>query len=199
MPPIEKSLSSSRYLRPVIALFFGWFIWLEGANIFIETENRSYLFNIALFFFLFITLCFLFRKFKRINLQSKILVLIIALSISLEFYVLMIYNWISSEFCWLYPLFSSDIFIILFAIILSILGVIAIVFAILIPRFQTELTYLTNLVRIKNRESSRSAKFLEIWTSFPVFIGIHYIFFFLFGINNINSCNTLPFNFCIFF
>jgi len=51
MPPIEKSLSSSRYLRPVIAIFFGWFIWLEGANIFIKTENRSYLFNIALFFF----------------------------------------------------------------------------------------------------------------------------------------------------
>ena len=109
----------------------------------------------------------------------------------------MIYNWISSEFCWLYPLFPTDIFIILFAIIISILGVIAIVFAILIPRFQTELTYLTNIFSIKNRESSRSNRFLEIWTSFPVFIGIHYIFFFLFGINNINSCNTLPFNYVI--
>ncbi len=193
---IKEVFSSSRYLIPLIAIFFGFFIWLEWANIFITWEH-TYIYALALCIFWFFSLCYLFIKFRRIRLSSKILVLFIALSISLEFYVLIRYNSIGSEGGLPYFLSPKDIFIILSFSIVSILGVLAIVFAILMPRFETELTYLTNLLRVKNRESPRSHRFLEILSSFPVFIGIHYTFFLLFGINHINFGHRLPINYVI--
>ncbi len=193
---IKEVFSSSRYWIPIITILFGFFIWLEWAHIFITWEH-TYIYAIVLCIFWLFSLCYLFIKFRRIRLSSKILVLLIALSVSLEFYVLIWYNHIGEEICIPYLLSPKDIFIISSFSIVSILGVLAIVFAILMPRFETELTYLTNLLRVKNRESPRSRRFLEILSSFPVFIGIHYTFFLIFGINHINSCNPLPINYVI--
>lgn len=197
MTRIKEVFSLLRLLIPLIAIFFGIFIWLEGFKIFFKgNESRTFVVEFALCSFWLFTLCYLFIKFKRIKFESKILVFFIALSVSLEFYVIINYNWFS-EFCWFYPLSLTDISLIIFSNILSILGVVAIVIAILSSRFQAELTYLTNLLRIKNRESLKNPRFLETCASFPVFIGIYNTFFLLFGINNINSCNTLPLNYVI--
>jgi len=77
---------------------------------------------------------------------------------------------------------------------MSILGVVPIVIAIIAPNFQSELNYLTNITRIKDRESRTRYRFLEIWTSFPVFMGIHSIFFLVFVINDVYRCLEMPLN-----
>ena len=192
----KKGYSFLRYLIPLIVIFFGFFYWLEGFKYFIrDSEIRNYVNYFAFWSFWLFTLCYLFKKFKRINFQSKILVLFIAFSISLEFYVLFMYNNFS-DICLHIP-YPADIFIIQLSSFMAILGVIGIVLGISTPHFETELNYLTNIARIKNRETKTRYVFLEIWASFPVFMGIYYIFFLLFGIINMNSCNVLPFMYVV--
>jgi hypothetical protein len=76
---------------------------------------------------------------------------------------------------------------------MSNVGVVPIVIAILVPNFQTELNYLTNITQIKDREHNAGYRFLEMWGSFPVFMGIHHIFFLLFVLNDTLRCLEMPF------
>ncbi len=194
---IKKVTSSLRFIIPLIAIFFGFIYWLEGFKYFVN-PNDIWRFDSSfiLIIFWFFTLCYLFIGFIRINSQSKILVLLIAFSVSFNFYVMLMYNSFS-EGCLATILTSKDMFIIRLASYMSILGVVPIIIAILAPHFQSELNYLTNLTRIKDRESRTRSKFLEIWTSFPVFMGIHNIFFLVFVINDINRCLEMPLNYVI--
>ncbi len=186
-----------RFLLTFIPVFFGIFYWLEGFRYVIKnSEIRPY---VGIFIFLgfwFLTVCYLFKKFKSINVLSKILVLFIAFSISLKFYVLLMYNRFS-DVC-LAMVYPKNIFIIRLSSFMSILGVIGMILGIVSPYFEVDLNYLTNIARIKNRETKLSHLFLEIWASFPVFMGIYHIFFLIFGIINMNSinmnlCSILPF------
>lgn len=194
----KKVYSSLRYLIPLIAIFFGVFHWLGGFKYFIR--DREIQLNVSSFAFLVFwafSLCFLFIKFKGINFQSKLLVFFLSLSISLVLYVMFSYNHTSEN---IIPRFyyAIDLFMIQLSSFMSILGVFLIVVAIITPNFQPELNYLTNINRIKNRESNIISRFLEIWASFPVFMGIHCIFFLLFGINNIGGyLNVLPLNYML--
>ena len=194
---IKKVYSSLRFLLPIIAILFSIFYWLEGFKYFIKDidiwlQVNGFIFEI---FWIF-TLCYLFKRFIGINAQSKILILLIALSVSFNFYVMLMYNSFS-EACFLYILTSKDMLIIRLASYMSILGVVPIVIAIVASKFQTELTYLTNITRIRDRESMIKHRLLEIWTSFPIFIGIHSIFFLTFVINDINRCHEMPLNYAI--
>lgn len=188
----RKLYSSLRFLVPLIAIFFGVFYWLEFFQFFIrDSEFRIFYFNpFAFLGFWFFTLCYLFKKFKSINFQSKILVLFVAFSISLEFYVLLMYTNFSDTS--LHILYPADIFIIQLSSFMAILGVMGIVLGIVTPHFEVELNYLTNIVRIKNRETKTRYIFKETWASFPIFMGVNSIFFLLFGFININSSNVLP-------
>ena len=140
--------------------------------------------------------CYLFLGFIRINFKSKILVFLIAISVSFNFYVTLMYNSFSKG-CLSGILTSKDMVIIRLASYMSILGVVPIIITILAPNFQSELNYLTTITRIKDRESKKRYIFLEIWTSFPVFMGIHIIFFLVFVINDRNRCLDMPFNYVI--
>ena len=191
---IEKVKFSLRFIIPLIAIFFGFIYWLEGFKYFVN-PNDIWRFDssfILIIFWIF-TLCYLLIGFIRINSQSKILVLLIAISVSFNFYVMLMYNSFSEE-CFFGILTSKDMFIIRLASYMSILGVVPIVIAIIAPNFQSELNYLTNITRIKDRESRTRYRFLEIWTSFPVFMGIHSIFFLVFVINDVNRCLEMPLN-----
>jgi len=194
---IKKGYSFLRYLVPLIAIFFGFFYWFEGFTYFIK--DIDIWLNISGFIFCgfwVFTLCYLFKRFIGINFQSKILVLLIALSVSFNFYVMLMYNSFS-EACFYSILTPKDIYIIRLASYMSILGVMPIIIGIIAPNFQTELNYLTNITRIKDRESKTRYRFLEIWASFPVFMGIHSIFFLIFGINDIIRCHEMPLNYVI--
>lgn len=189
----KKRYSFLRYLVPLIAIFFGIFYWLEGFGYFIKDRNiRIDVSQFTFFSFWFLTICYLFIKFKGINFQSKMLVFLSGLSISLVYYVMLIYNH-TSEGIIPKVYYATDYFIIQLSCFMSILGIFPIVVAIIAPNFQARLNYLTNINRIKNRESSIISRFLEIWASFPVFMGIHSIFFLLFSINNTGLCNVLGF------
>ncbi|KKM86762.1 hypothetical protein LCGC14_1275770 [marine sediment metagenome] len=194
---IGKAKFSLRFIIPFIAIFFGFIYWLEGFKYFVN-PNDIWRFDssfILIIFWIF-TLCYLLIGFIRINSQSKILVLLIAISVSFNFYVMLMYNSFS-EGCFFGILTSKDMFIIRLASYMSILGVVPIVIAIIAPNFQSELNYLTNITRIKDRESRTRYRFLEIWTSFPVFMGIHSIFFLVFVINDVYRCLEMPLNYVI--
>ena len=193
----KKVYSFLRFIIPLIAIFFGFFYWLEGFKYFIkDIEIGLYVSYFVFCGFWVFTLCYLFKRLIGINFQSKILVLLIALSVSFNFYVMLMYNSFS-EACLFYILTPKDMLIIRLASYMSILGVVPIVIAIIAPNFQTELNYLTNITRIKDRESKTRHKFLEIWASFPVFMGIHSIFFLIFVINDTFRCHEMPFNYVI--
>lgn len=191
---MKKRYSSLRYMVPLIAIFFGFFYWLEGFKFFAKDTVFWLRVNGYIFIsFWVFTLCYLFIGFIRINFQSKIFVLLIALSVSYNFYVMHMYNSFSTA-CFDFILTPKESFIIRLASFMSILGVVPIVISITAPYFQTELNYLTNITRIKDRESRKRYKFLEISASFPVFMGIHSIFFLTFVINDTNRCHEMPFN-----
>ncbi|MFX1470145.1 MAG: hypothetical protein ACFFB8_15950 [Promethearchaeota archaeon] len=193
----NKVYSSLRFLLPFIPIFFGVFYWLEGFRYFIRNSEGIYVVEFTFLVFWFLTIYYLFKKFIRINALSKILVLFIAFSISLKFYVLIMYNNIS-DFCLdiVSPTYQTDIFIIRLSSSMSILGVIVMILGIVSPYFEAELNYLTNIARIKNRETKTRYFFLEIWASFPIFIGIYNIFFLFFRIFN-NFCHVLPFIYAV--
>ncbi len=194
---IRKATSSLRFIIPLIAIFFGFIYWLEGVKYFIkDIAIRSSVSGFIFIGFWIFTLFYLFKGFIRINFLSKILVLLIAFSVSSNFHVMLWYNQFSECF-FMVVLTPEDMLIIRVASYLSILGVIPIVIAIISPHFQSELNYLTNITRIKDRESKKRYIFLEIWTSFPVFMGIHIIFFLVFVINDRNRCLDMPFNYVI--
>ncbi|KKM62512.1 hypothetical protein LCGC14_1520910 [marine sediment metagenome] len=193
----KKRYSWLRYLIPLIAIFFGFFYWLEGVKYFITDFGiwlhlSGYIFLI----FWFSTLCYLFIGLIRINFLSKIFVLLIALSVSFNFYVMLMYN-NSSIACLNFMLSPKDMLIIKVASYMSILGVVPIIIADIAPKFHAELNCLTNITNIKDRESRTRHKFLEIWASFPVFIGINSIFFLIFVINDTNRCREMPFNYVV--
>ncbi len=196
--PTKKVYSSLRFLLPLIPIFFGVFYWFEGSRYFIKNRDIMIYVSYFIFFgFWFFTICFLLKKFKGINFQSKLLILFSGLSISLVLYVMFRYNHTSEN---IIPKFyyATDLFMIQLSSFMSILGVFPIVVAIIAPNFQPELNYLTNINGIKNRESNIISRFLEIWASFPVFMGIHSIFFLLFSINNIGgSLDLLPLNYML--
>jgi len=186
-----------RFLLPLIAIFFGFFYWLEGFTYFIkDIDIGLYVSGFIFIGFWVFTLFYLFIGFIGINFLSKILVLLIALSVSFNFYVMLMYNSFS-EACLFYILTPKDMLIIRLASYISILGVVPIIIAIIAPNFQTELNYLTNITRIKDRESRTRYIFLEISASFPVFMGIHSIFFLIFVLNDINRCHEMPLNYVI--
>ncbi|MBA7708549.1 hypothetical protein ES703_117451 [subsurface metagenome] len=194
---IKKVISSLRFLLPPIAIFFGFFYWLEGFTYFIkDIDIGLYVSGFIFIGFWVFTLFYLFIGFIGINFLSKILVLLIALSVSFNFYVMLMYNSFS-EACLFYILTPKDMLIIRLASYISILGVVPIIIAIIAPNFQTELNYLTNITRIKDRESRTRYIFLEISASFPVFMGIHSIFFLIFVLNDINRCHEMPLNYVI--
>lgn len=194
---IKKVISSLRFLLPLIAIFFGFFYWLEGFTYFIkDIDIGLYVSGFIFIGFWVFTLSYLFIGFIGINFLSKILVLLIALSVSFNFYVMLMYNSFS-EACFFLILTPKDMLIIRLASYISILGVVPIIIAIIAPNFQTELNYLTNITRIKDRESRTRYIFLEISASFPVFMGIHSIFFLIFGINDIIRCHEMPLNYVI--
>jgi len=116
-----------------------------------------------------------------------------ALSVSFNFYVMLMYNSFS-EGCFFYILTPKDMLIIRLASFMSIVGVEPIIIEILVPKFQTELSYLTNISRIKDRGTKASYRFLEVSASFPVFMGIHNIFFLIFVLNDTFRCHEMPFN-----
>ncbi len=192
----KKGYSFLRYLVTLIAIFFGFIYWLEGFKYFIK--DIDIWLNVSGFIFIgfwVFSLCYLFKRFIGINFQSKILVLLIALSISFNFYIMLMYNSFS-EVCFFSILTSNEMFIIRLASYMSILGVVPIVIAIIIPNFQAELNYLTNITRIKDRKSRTRYRILETSASFPVFMGIHNIFFLIFGINDYR-CHEMPLNYVI--
>ncbi|MFW9878418.1 MAG: hypothetical protein ACFFG0_35500 [Candidatus Thorarchaeota archaeon] len=80
---------------------------------------------------------------------------------------------------------------------ISILGVELIVLEIITPKTESNLNYLTNMSRIKDRETKRRYKLLEIWASFPVFMGIHNIFFLIFGLNDDFRCHEMSLDYVI--
>lgn len=186
-----------RFIIPFIAIFFGFIYWLEGFNYFINPED-FWRFDSSFIFigFWVFTLCYVFKGFIGISLQSKILVLLIALSISFNFYVMLMYNSFS-EACFFYILTPKDMLIISLASFLSIVGVESIAIVIILPNSQTELSYLTNISRIKDRETRTRYKFLEVSASFPVFMGIHSIFFLIFVLNDTLRCHEIPLNYVV--
>ncbi len=193
----KKGYSFLRYLVPLIAIFFGFFYWFEGFKYFIKDIDIWLHVNGFIFvIFWSFTLCYLFIGLIRINFLSKIFILLIALSVSFNFYVMLMYNNFS-EVCFHSILTPKEMLIIRLASYMSILGVIPIIIANIAPRFQAELNCLTNITHIKDRESKTRHKFLEIWASFPVFMGINSIFFLIFVINDTNRCREMPFNYVV--
>jgi hypothetical protein len=195
--PTKKVYSSLRFITPIIAIFFGFIYWLQGVKYFIkDIAIRSSVSGFIFIGFWIFTLCYLFKGFIRINFLSKVLVLLIAFSVSFNFYVMLWYNHFPECF-FMAILTPKEILIIRVASYMSILGVVPIVIAIIAPNFQTELNYLTNIARIKDRESRTSYRFLEISASFPFFMGIHSIFFLIFVHNDIFRCREMPLNYVI--
>ena len=193
----KKKYSWLRYLVPLIAIFFGFLYWLDGFNYFInDLKIWIYVTGYSFLGFWFFTLCYLFIGLIRINFLSKIFVLLIALSVSFNFYVMLMYN-NSQETILRYILSPKDMLIIKVASYMSILGVVPIIIADIAPKFHAELNFLTNITHIKDRESKTRHKFLEIWASFPVFIGINSIFFLIFVINDTYRWNEMPFNYVL--
>ena len=197
---IKKVISSLRLLRfiiPFIVIFFGFIYWLEGFKYFIKDIGIGL--NVSVFIFIgfwVFTLCYLFKGFIRINFQSKILVLLIAFSVSFNFYIILMYNSFSDA-CFYSILTPKDMLLIRLASYMSILGVVPIIISIIVPNFQTELNYLTNITWIKDRELKTGHRFLEMWGSFPVFMGIHSIFFIIFVLNDTLRCHEMPLNYVI--
>jgi len=174
---LKRSSIYLKGLMPVIAIIFGSFFWLGGFEIFFkDTLTEIFFFELSYFGFWFITLCFIFKKFFSIELQSKLLVLSVAIAISIEFWVLLYYNNFS-DVCLLFihQYTPFDVFIITLAIFLPSIEALIIGVSLCNSNFQFKLNHLTNITRIKNLNKAKIHKLFEIWTSFPIFIGIYHI------------------------
>ena len=170
-----------KVLIPFIAIFSGIFLWLEGFKFFFEDNIiRINVFEFSYFAFWFITICFLFKKFISIDLLSKLLVILFISSISIEYWVLLYYNHFS-DFCLFFiPYYTPlDVFIIALASFLPSLEALIFVISIFNSRIQSRVAHLTNITHIKESNASKISKLFEIWTSFPVFIGIYHVFILL--------------------
>ncbi len=172
-----------KVLMPFIAIFVGFFIWLEGFRItlyFKDWYRSIYVFEFFYLGFWLITLCFLFNKFFSIDFQSKLLVFLFILAISIEFWVLLYYNHFSGVcFFMFYDYTPLDKFIIAFATMLPILEAIIMGISLFNSSIQLKLTHLTNIAQIKDVETPNCNKLYEIWTSFPIFFGIYHVFIIL--------------------
>jgi len=162
---------------PLMAIIFGSCFWLGGYKIFFKDNlNEILFFELSYFGFWLMTLCFIFKKFFSLELQSKILVLSVAIAISIEFWVLLYYNNFSDvclDFIRQYTPF--DVFIITLAIFLPSIEALIIGVSLRNSNFQFKLNYLTNITHIKNLNKAKIHKLFEMWTSFPIFIGIYHI------------------------
>lgn len=174
-------LNFLKFLIPFLALFFGFFIWLEGYKfLFKDNMSRINALECSYLGFWFITLCFLFKKFFSINSHSKLLSIFFAFAISIEFWVLLYYNNFSDGCFFMIRTYTMlDIFIIALATIFPALEALIIGVSMVSSSFQPKLAYLTNYTKIRNGNISKTAKFFEIWISFPVFIGIYHFFLLL--------------------
>ena len=174
-------LNFLKFLMPFLALFFGFVIWIEGEKFsFKDSPSRISVFEYFYLGLWLITLCFLFKKFVSIDFKSKILSIFFAFAISIEFWVLLYYNHFTDACLSMIRAYSTlDIFIITLASIFPTLEVLIICVSIVKSRFQLKLAHLTNITKIRDDNNSKITKIFEIWTSFPVFMGLYHIFLLL--------------------
>ena len=174
-------LNFLKFLMPFLALFFGFFIWVEGyKSLFKDSMSRINALEYSYLGFWFITLCFLFKKFFSINFKSKLLSIFFAFAISIEFWVLLYYNHFSDGcFFYIRTYSTLDVFIITLASIFPTLEASIICVSIVNSSFQSKLAHLTNITNIRDDNNSKITKIFEIWTSFPIFMGFYHIFLLL--------------------
>lgn len=180
-----------------MAIFVGFFVWLDGYKVFFNEFEPVYLYYLEFFYLCFwlISLCFLFKNFLSIDLFSKFLVFFFALGISIEFWILIYYNTFSIVCFYDHiPYTPLDKFFIIAASIFPLIEVLIIIISLLIPRMHSELDFLTNIMQIKNVKISKNSRFFEIWTSFPLFYGIYHVFIVLHEFFILKWCHYLSSN-----